>query len=155
METKENGLKGVTKMDEDSLKTIELEIAILARRITSINNNNKFGNLDRSAYLLLHQIASLESLGVKSLACEFHLDISTVSRQVASLEKKGYVYRIPDPLDRRAYSLQITDLGKKELEQCREARLEKMAEIFRNWTDEECSAFGTLLKKYNQSVLEK
>ncbi|HBI03081.1 MAG TPA: MarR family transcriptional regulator [Paenibacillaceae bacterium] len=141
-------------MDEDSLKTIELQIAIVARRITSINSNNKFGNLDRSAYLLLHQIASHGSAGVKALACESHLDISTVSRQVAALEKKGYVYRIPDPSDGRAYSLQITDFGKKEFQECKEARLEKMKGIFRNWTEEECTAFGILLKKYNQSVLE-
>src|ERR1700730_17701741 len=111
-------------MDELSLDTIELEMAILARRLTSITANIKVSNLDRSAYLLLHQIASHGSAGVKALADEFHLDISTVSRQAAALEQKGYVYRIPDPLDGRAYSHQITDLGTKELNEYKRVRMD-------------------------------
>src|ERR1700730_6392438 len=98
-------------MDEHSLETIGVELAILHRRLTSITTYKKIGNLERSEYLLLDQITSHGSAGVKTLADEFNLDISTVSRQAATLKKKGYVYKIPDPLDKRAYSFQITDLG--------------------------------------------
>lgn len=100
-------------MKEQSLETIEFELAVLVRHITSIASNKKNWTLDRSAYLLLHQIFAHGSAGVKALADEFRLDISTVSRQAAALEQKGYVCRIPDPLDGRAFSFQITDLGKK------------------------------------------
>jgi DNA-binding MarR family transcriptional regulator len=78
------------------------------------------------------------------------LDISTVSRQAAALEKKGFVYRIPDPVDRRAYSLQITDLGRKELHEYKQARLVIIAELLKNWSDEECRLFGQLLSKFNR-----
>ncbi|MFZ3101824.1 MAG: MarR family transcriptional regulator [Desulfitobacteriaceae bacterium] len=140
-------------MDEHALKIIELELAILIRRVSLITTYNKLGNLDRSAYLLLHQITSHEAAGVKALADESHLDISTVSRQAAALEQKGYVYRIPDPLDGRAYSFQITDLGTKEYNEHKQARLAKIADILKEWSAEDCEMFGQLLRKYNCSSL--
>ena len=139
-------------MDEPSLETIELELAILIRRISLNITYNKLGNLDRSAYLLLGQITSRGATGVKALAYESHLDISTVSRQAAALEQKGYVYRIPDPSDGRAYSFQITDLGIKEYSEHKQARLSKFAEILKNWSDEDSEVFGKLLQKFNHSI---
>ena len=136
-----------------ALETIELEMAILIRRVTSNITNNKFGNLDRAAYLLLHQIHSNGSAGVRALADEFHLDISTVSRQAAALEQKGYVFRTPDPSDKRAFTLQITELGLKELYAHKQARLERITELLKNWSEEECYLFGELLKKFNRTFV--
>jgi DNA-binding MarR family transcriptional regulator len=138
-------------MDVHSFETIELELAIFVRRINSITSDKRIGSLDRSAYLLLHQIASHGSAGVKTLADEFHLDISTVSRQAAALEQKGYVTRVPDPLDGRAYSLQITDVGMKELTETRQARLARIKERVKGWSDEERATFGRLLEKFNRT----
>jgi DNA-binding MarR family transcriptional regulator len=142
-------------MDEQSLETIGVELAILHRRLTSISTYKKIGNLERSEYLLLEQITCQGSAGVKTLADEFHLDISTVSRQAAVLEKKGFVYRIPDPLDKRAYSLQVTDLGKKELQEYKQLRLIKMSKLLKNWSDKECELFAQLLRKFNRTFLEE
>lgn len=142
-------------MDENALKALDLELAILYRRITSITAHKKIGNLDRSAYLLLHQIASHGSTGIKSLADEFRLDISTVSRQAASLEQKGYVNKIQNPVDGRSSSLEITGLGMNELKECRHLRLDKLEKVVESWTENERLLFGQLLKKFNHSVIEK
>jgi DNA-binding MarR family transcriptional regulator len=141
-------------MDEHSLKSIELEMAILVRRITSITSDKKIENLDRSAYLLLHQISAHGSAGVKALAEEFHLDISTVSRQASALEQKDYVYRIPDPLDKRAYSFQITHLGAEKLIAYKQARSAILMELLKDWSDEECHTFGQLLNKFNRTIIK-
>lgn len=138
-------------MDEHSLKMIELELAILIRRTTSVTTNKRLWNLDRSAYLLLRRIASKGPVGVKVLAGEFKLDISTVSRQAAALEKKNYLYKIPDPIDGRAYSFQITEQGKTELHNHMKHRLERITELLEDWPDEDCEVFGELLKKFNQA----
>jgi DNA-binding MarR family transcriptional regulator len=138
-------------MDEQSVETIEVEMAILLRRITSIATQRRIGNLDRSAYLLLHQISSHGSAGVRALADEFHLDISTVSRQAAALEQKGYITRLPDPLDGRAYSLQITELGTEEMLAYKKARLDRITELLKGWSDEETRLFGQLLAKFNRT----
>ncbi|OIK15003.1 MarR family transcriptional regulator [Bacillus sp. MUM 116] len=138
-------------MRDNPVEIIDLELAILIRRVTSANR--KIGHLDRSAYLLLHRIIAKGPAGTKLLAEEFQLDISTVSRQTAALEQKGYVYRIPDPLDGRAYSLQITDLGKKEFLEHQEARIELIGKNLEAWSDEERQLFGQLLRKYNRSAV--
>jgi len=141
-------------MNKHSLETLELELAVLIRRVSLITKYNKFGTLDKAAYLLLHQIISHGSVGVKTLADESHLDISTISRQVATLEQKGYVYKVPDSSDGRAYSLQLTTLGTKEYNKHKQARLGKISEILDDWSDEECEAFGHLLQKYNNSIID-
>lgn len=134
-------------MDKQALDRIEIELAILYRRIS----NRKHGNLDRSAYLLLHQINTYGAAGVKTLADEFHLDVSTVSRQTASLEQKGYVSRTPDPSDRRAYFLQITELGRRELLESKKSRTERIEHLIRDWSEEEQRIFGDLLAKLNRT----
>ena len=141
-------------MNENALEIIELELAILLRRSTSENNHKKIGTLDRSAYLLLRRIAKKGAVGVKVLAGEFQLDISTVSRQASALEQKGFLYKIPDPLDGRAYTFQITELGKKELYEHIEARMERIRELLNDWPEEECRVFGELLRKFNYSFLQ-
>ncbi|OMF18894.1 MarR family transcriptional regulator [Paenibacillus sp. FSL H8-0548] len=140
-------------MDEYALETIELELALLIRRAIAISTNKSIGNLDRSAYLLLQQIASQGSAGVKALSEQFHLDISTVSRQAAALEQKEYVKRIPDSLDRRAYYLQITALGTKELIDYKNARKAAIAELLQSWSAEEAEMFGQLMKKFNRTFI--
>jgi DNA-binding MarR family transcriptional regulator len=142
-------------MNSDSLEALELELAILYRRITSITAHRKIGNLDRSAYLLLHHMSAHGAIGVKALAFEFGLDISTVSRQAAALEHKGYIKKTQDPLDGRASSLQITELGKRELMECKNERLNKVAEVMEDWSEDEQKMFGLLLKKFNRSVIKQ
>lgn len=110
-------------MDEQSLEELEVELSILIRRVTHTSSHKKTGSLDRSAYLLLHEIVTSGPAGVKALATEFQLDVSTVSRQAAALEQKGFLLRIPDETDGRAYTLQITETGLEEFQ--KEKSLEK------------------------------
>ncbi|GJM80569.1 hypothetical protein HMSSN139_30650 [Paenibacillus sp. HMSSN-139] len=102
--------------------------------------------MDRSAYLLLHRIGVHGAIGVKSLADEFQLDISTVSRQAAALEQKGYVRRIPDPADRRAFFMEITELGAKEYADYKASRLARIRELLADWPEEETETFAVLLQ---------
>ncbi|MDN3017002.1 MarR family transcriptional regulator [Paenibacillus sp. BSR1-1] len=142
-------------MYEESLETLEIELSILIRRVIHASSHKKVGHLDRSAYLLLHQIVTNGPAGVKSLAAEFQLDVSTVSRQAAALEHKGYLFRIPDETDGRAYSLQITEKGLEEFKEDKKTRKNRVAKVTRTWTEEERETFAILLKKYNQSAINE
>lgn len=148
-------VKVANTMKNPILEKIELEMAVLVRRVTSITSKNKIGNLDRSAYLLLHQLSVHGPLGVKTLADNLQLDTSTVSRQAASLEKKGYVYKVPDHVDRRAYFLQLTESGTVDFNEYKKARLDRFEVLTVDWTEEERKQFGHLLKKFNKAILEK
>ncbi|GKU83032.1 MarR family winged helix-turn-helix transcriptional regulator [Niallia sp. NCCP-28] len=140
-------------MNDSSVEIIDIELSVLIRRVTSASR--KIGHLDRSAYLLLHRILSQGPAGVKTLADESRLDISTISRQTAALEQKGYVVRNPDLVDKRAYTLEITDLGRKEFHEHQKLRFTAIKEVLKEWPEEERQLFGILLKKYNQASLKK
>lgn len=143
-------------MDKHSIETIELEMAVLFRRLTSITTFKKIGSLDRAAYLLLHQIAYHHgTAGIKSISDEFQLDISTVSRQAAALESKGYITRVPDPVDGRAYTLELTELGGEILQENRQVRQEVIDRLLAGWSEEEGHSFGELLQKFNAAFLEE
>jgi DNA-binding MarR family transcriptional regulator len=138
-------------VEEKCLELIEYELGILVRRASF---NKKIGNLERSAYLLLYQVSIYGPNGVKELANEFHLDISTVSRQAAALESKGYVQRLPDPTDGRASYFQITELGMRELTEAKQARMARFSKIFKNWSSDECEKFRELLVRLNRTFID-
>ncbi|MBM7580379.1 MarR family winged helix-turn-helix transcriptional regulator [Jeotgalibacillus terrae] len=139
-------------MSEESLSQIELEMAVLSRRIASVARNKREENLVRAAYLLLFQISTHGPAGVKGLAEELQLDISTVSRQAASLDQKGYIKKVPLPQDKRSYLYEITEEGRREMTEYQQIRREKVDELLSDWTEEERAQFGVLLKKFNDSV---
>jgi DNA-binding MarR family transcriptional regulator len=56
-------------------------------------------------------LVRLGTISLKELAADLCLDKSTASRVVDSLERKGYVARMPDPEDGRALRLVVTDKG--------------------------------------------
>nr|WP_042352892.1 MarR family transcriptional regulator [Bacillus massiliigorillae] len=139
-------------MNSDPLETIEVEMALLVRKISALTAISEKGSLDRSAYLLLHQISIQNGVGVKTLAHELLLNVSTVSRQAAALEKKGLVIKVDDPNDGRAYFFELTEQGETELRNFKEIRLERIASLLSEWPDEDCETFGRLLKKLNHEI---
>ncbi|WP_151737631.1 MarR family winged helix-turn-helix transcriptional regulator [Paenibacillus tengchongensis] len=142
-------------MEQSSIAAIELEMALLVRQLVSMTTYKKNGSLDRAAYLLLHHILASPACSVKSIADEFHLDISTVSRQVASLEQRGYISRMPDQSDGRSYTLAITEPGAEVLKENQEARQEGVRQLLKDWEEAERQAFGELLRKFNTACLEQ
>lgn len=140
-------------MSQPSLELIEKEITDFIRRIVISEKRND--QLERSAYIILRILSANGPSGVKSLAEALQLDISTISRQAAALEAKNYVQRIPNPQDKRAYFYQITTLGEEELDKNKQRRFERLGKILEDWSEEEQLAFGKLLQKYNQHVVER
>ncbi|QAS51482.1 MarR family winged helix-turn-helix transcriptional regulator [Halobacillus litoralis] len=137
-------------MSDKSLELIEQQVTDFIRRIVLTEKHRD--SLDRSAYILLRQLSSYGPAGVKALAADLHLDISTISRQAAALVEKNYVEKVPNPEDRRAYFYQITELGSKELEENKQRRYQRLAGVLEEWSEEEKEKFGLLLQKYNQTV---
>src|ERR1700760_3477817 len=92
-----------------SLALLEQELTLLARHQLSSGLDPDL-HLDRSGYQLLGRL-ELGPLSLSGLAEAFRLDVSTVSRQVAALRRKGLVERIPDPDGGMAKLLRPTRLG--------------------------------------------
>ncbi|OPA80286.1 MarR family transcriptional regulator [Paenibacillus selenitireducens] len=138
-------------MNQELIEKLDLEMAMLIRKASSMAVEKRLGNLDRSGYLILHYLSRRSSQGIKALAEEFRLDASTMSRQIAALEGKGYVERLPDPNDGRASLFQITDLGSLEFSKAKEARIHRFHELFESWTEEEGLQFMELIGRLNRA----
>ena len=59
----------------------------------------------------LVSIRKREHARVSDIASDLQVDLSVASRQVAALVADGFVERQPDPADRRAHVLRVTDAG--------------------------------------------
>ncbi|MNT95708.1 hypothetical protein D3C72_2376390 [compost metagenome] len=60
--------------------------------------------------------------------------------------------RVPDPLDGRAYTLQISELGSDTLKKDMDIRQDKIGQLLEDWSEEEREYFGQLLQKLNEAI---
>lgn len=60
----------------------------------------------------LHELDTDEPLAQRDLAQRLHLEKSSVSRMAAEMERRGWLVRERDPVNRRLYRLRLTDEGR-------------------------------------------
>ncbi len=99
---------------EESLDVIQRELTAFARRARA-TAARLHPDLPLVSYTLLAHIEHQQGCRATDLAAHYLLDKSTVSRQVAALEKLGLVERHPDPDDHRMQVLHPTDRGSDAL----------------------------------------
>ena len=103
--------------------------------------------LDRAAVALLRQVADSEPLRPGELAQRLGVEASHVTRTVQQLQRAGYVTRVPDPDDRRAQRIQLTDAGREAVERVREAGARGMQLALADWQPEELRQLAALFHR--------
>ena len=103
--------------------------------------------LDRAAVALLRQIADSEPLRPGELAARLGVEASHVTRTVQQLQKAGYVTRVPDPDDRRAQRIELTDAGGEAIAKVRDAGVRGMQMALSDWSPEELRHLATLFHR--------
>ncbi|MCZ1007768.1 MarR family transcriptional regulator [Streptomyces sp. DSM 41527] len=144
-----------THTDPALLDALQHQVAVFARRAeqSRLGGVGQARNsMDRAAYLLLNRLDQEGPMGVKALAAGMGIDSSTVTRQVAPLVDSGLVSRATHPEDGRAVVLQLSERGLARLEEVRTSRRALMALVTEQWTEEERTAFTTLLTRFNASL---
>ena len=94
-------------------------------------------SIDRSMISILTRLMAVGPLRISELAEYLGLDRSTLSRQVAATVKAGYVKRVPDETDSRAYMLVMTESGWQTILAVRRSRDRLIADITSLMTDAE------------------
>ncbi|MFB6846695.1 MarR family winged helix-turn-helix transcriptional regulator [Streptomyces sp. NPDC056373] len=103
--------------------------------------------LDRAAVALLRQIADSEPLRPGELAARLGVEASHITRTVQQLQKSGYVTRVPDPDDRRAQRIELTDAGGEAIAKVREAGVRGMQMALSQWSPDELRQLATLFHR--------
>ncbi|NNN29956.1 MarR family transcriptional regulator [Streptomyces sp. S3(2020)] len=103
--------------------------------------------LDRAAVALLRQVADSEPLRPGELANRLGVEASHVTRTVQQLQKTGYVTRVPDPDDRRAQRIELTEAGRQAIDRVRDAGARGMQLALSEWAPQELGQLATLFHR--------
>jgi DNA-binding MarR family transcriptional regulator len=101
---------------------------------------------------ILFEVRRLENSSMQRVAEELGMDITTFSRQVKSLEKKGLVARRVSPGDRRVSLLGLTDSGRQVLEKIDGYMAGRLDQVFACMSDFERETVVRSLGLLNKAV---
>ena len=132
----------------DAVETIQREMTVFARRARAAAGR-MHPELSLVSYTLLGHLEEVGGCRATDLAAHYALDKSTVSRQVAALERAGLVERRPDTTDQRVQVLHRTRAGRPILAQVTESRRAAFRERLTDWPAEDLSRFAEYLVRYN------
>lgn len=104
-------------------------------------------SLDRAAAAILRHVAESEPLRPGVLAVRLTVEASHVTRQLRQLESSGLVRRVPDPDDRRAQRVQITEAGLAAVDRMREASQRGIDVALADWSKEDLRQLATLFNR--------
>ena len=97
-------------MLDENMPTVPYISIIYREHAKYLNDKVKNDNLSFGLYPLLIRIYHNDGIIQEQLAQDFHLNESTIARNLKKLEEKGFIKRIPD---KRAKRIRITDEGMK------------------------------------------
>ncbi|WP_039931808.1 MarR family winged helix-turn-helix transcriptional regulator [Streptomyces viridochromogenes] len=132
----------------DAVETVQREMTVFARRARAAAGR-MHPELSLVSYTLLGHLEESGGCRATDLALHYALDKSTVSRQVASLERSGLIERRPDAADQRVLVLHLTEAGRRILAQVTERRRAVFEERLADWPAEDLSRFADYLVRYN------
>ncbi|MFI5781534.1 MarR family winged helix-turn-helix transcriptional regulator [Nocardia sp. NPDC051570] len=133
-----------------AIQTIQRELTAFARRARG-RAAELHPELSLVAASILDLVIDRDGCLATELACHFLLDKSTVSRQVAALEREGYLAREVDPANRRNHILRATTEGRRVARAAQRARGRAFAERFQDWDDRDIDRLAAYLVRYNAS----
>ncbi|WP_406036886.1 MarR family transcriptional regulator [Micromonospora sp. NBC_00898] len=144
-------------MDEhlpETLRAVEDELAALLRRGRALSweiAREVHPNLEPNAYGLLLWLRRCGPTRLTDLAVRLGIGKGTLSRQINGLEALGLVRRDPDPGDRRAAQLSLTEEGTRRFDAARAARLGQIRRTMESWPRRDVEEFARLLHRFNET----
>ncbi|WAZ19538.1 MarR family winged helix-turn-helix transcriptional regulator [Streptomyces cinnabarinus] len=135
-------------VSDTAVEVVQREMTAFARRARA-SAGRMHPELSLVSYTLLSHLEESGGCRATDLAAHYALDKSTVSRQVAALERDRLIGRSPDPDDHRVQLLHLTDAGRRLLGQVTERRREVVRERLADWAEEDLERFAGYLVRYN------
>ena len=136
-----------------AVQGIETELLMLARWLEAVQRRQNYP-MDRAAYLLLRRLQASGPQRVAELAGALGLDGSTVTRQLAALDRAGHIRRTTHPDDARATVVEVTPAGRRAADALRRHRQERIAGHFADWSPADQRELNDVLHRLND-VLRK
>jgi DNA-binding MarR family transcriptional regulator len=103
--------------------------------------------LERAGMVVLRQLDESGPMRPGALAVLLQVESPHVTRQVQLLERIGYAIRVPDPDDRRAQLIDLTEAGRQAAERIRQVSRAAVQEALADWAPDELRTLGVLLRR--------
>jgi DNA-binding MarR family transcriptional regulator len=111
-------------------------------------------NLNPSHYGILFLLEEIDQASQQQLAQHLTIDRANMVDLLDLLEKRGFVERTQDPVDRRRHAVKLTSSGREEIRQMRQA-VDKLdqEEFFVGLDSQEQATLHALLIKLFKSLI--
>lgn len=151
--TCEDGAKAARPGSQDPVDQIERELTLVVRRAQKVHlGGGPAISIDRAGYSVLARLQEAGPQRPGALADHFHLDASTITRQVRILQREGLVERASLDQDGRANIYSLTDQGVEVINSLLARRRRVVADVLSTWTDSDRMTFANLLASFNRSL---
>jgi len=105
-------------------------------------------DIDSATQALLHTVGALGPMRASTLAASVQSDLSTISRQVATLVARGLLKRQADSRDGRASLLAVTGAGQAAIDRHEQGRVAFFDSVLAGWSDAEMRQFAQQLERF-------
>ena len=133
---------------DDDIPTAPLISILYREHAKYINEIVKENNLSYGLHPLLIKIYKNEGINQEQLAQNFHLNESTITRNLKKLEDKGFIERIKD---KRKKIIKVTPKGEKIAQKVMD--FDKKWDEQLNLTDDEYDNFIKTLRKISEEII--
>jgi DNA-binding MarR family transcriptional regulator len=139
----------------DAIGIIEVELIKLVRHLeTFARRSSLYVRVDRAGYLAMRVLDALGPVSTNALAQALHLDGSTVTRQIAPLERTGLIERRPDPADGRSSTIALTAEGRRVMGDVQGERRRCIEALVSRWDTGAQADLASALARLNSSLVD-
>ena len=137
----------ITPQTVDRLTTTISQLLRTGRHVTARAAGHLYGDLPPFGWGLLVPLERDGDQRCSALAGHAGVDVSVASRQLAVLERLGYVERRPDPQDGRAALLRLSEAGSEALAAARSLRSDWALMALAGWDEDDARQLSDLLDR--------
>ncbi|MDT0274683.1 MarR family winged helix-turn-helix transcriptional regulator [Blastococcus goldschmidtiae] len=136
----------------DRLTASIAQLIRTGRQISTRAASQLYGELPSYGWTLLLPLEQDGDQRCSALAARAGIDVSVASRQLAVLERSGYVERHPDPRDGRATLLRLTPQGAEALAATRAMRADWALAALSGWSEHDARRLTDLLDRLRADI---
>lgn len=111
--------------------------------------------IEVGAYWALGRIHGLGVCRPSELAASLGVDASTITHRLRALEQGGYIERLTDPADGRAFQVRLSPDGAAALSRLHAARRALFERLLDGWSDRERRDFAAAAARLRDALREE
>lgn len=132
---------------EQLTRRLDYLFSSVGKHFTNARKGFKQANVSGPEFFLLRHIQMQGPRSISQLADQLALNQATVSNVVNSAQQKELVRKKKDSEDRRITIIQITDKGKKTVDQLQQQRFERLRNILNHLSTDELRTLEQIFSK--------